>query len=204
MPFEASVDLAATGRDFTLVINPMPTQVGQRQAIVTIASSDALQEAATVSVASMSRDAQGKPSFDTPLVEEETISLSQPWEKQFRLPIPNVRNRDAYNLRIGTLGEPVLSASCLTVSGIPIPTTGIKLGEKSGVVFAEKVVPDSLADKANIQSGDVLSAIRGKTPSNVYEAMEMLADMPFNEASEITIQRGDSKKTVRMTPTFGK
>lgn len=204
VPFEASVDLSAIGSDFTLVINATPAQIGQRHATVNIASADALQKSARVSVGSISRDAQGKPSFDAPLVEEETISLSQPWEKQFRLPIPNIRNRDAYNLRIGALGESVLCAYCLTVSGIPVPTTGIRLGEKSGVVFAENVAPNSLAEKANIQSGDVICEIRGKTPSSAQEALELIADMPFNEASEVTIQRGDSKKTVQITPTFGK
>jgi hypothetical protein len=34
--------------------------------------------------------------------------------------------------------------------------------------------------------------------------VEALGDLPFNELSEIMIQRGDSKKTIRVTPTFDK
>lgn len=204
VPFEVSIDLAAAGKDFMFQINPMPTQIGQRQALVNIKSDDALKNQAKVSVGSMTRDAQGKPTFDAPLMEEETISLGKPWEKQFRLPVPNVRNRDAYSLRLGALGDSPLSASSLTVTGVPLPALGIKLGEKNGVVFAENVVPESLAQQATLEAGDVLVAVRGKTPSSVNEAMELLADMPFNEVSEITIQRGESRKKVRVTPRFGK
>lgn len=204
VPFEVSIDLAASGKDFVFQINPMPTQLGQRQAIVSIKSDDALTAAAKVTVASMTRDAQGKPSFDAPLVDEETISLEKPWDRHFRLPVPNVRSRDVYNLRLGVIGESAVSASSLIVSGIPVPALGIKLGERGGVVFAEAVVPKSLADRADLQAGDVVSDIRGKTPSNVEEAMAMLADMPFNEASDITVQRGDTKKKISITPTFGK
>ncbi len=203
VPFEVSIDLAAAGKDFMFQINPMPTQIGQRQALVNIKSDDGLKNQAKVSVGSMTRDAQGKPTFDAPLMEEETISLGKPWEKQFRLPVPNVRSRDAYSLRLGALGESPLSASSLAVSGVPLPALGIKLGEKNGVVFAENVMPESLAKKATLEAGDVLVAVRGKTPTSVNEAMELLADMPFNEVSEITIQRGESRKKVRVTPRFG-
>lgn len=204
VPFEVSIDLAASGKDFMFQINPMPTQLGQRQAIVNIKSDDALRSMATVSVANMTRDAQGKPTFDAPLLEEQRISFEKPWEKKFRLPVPNIRSRDAYNLRLGVIGDSGVSASSLTVSGIPLPLLGMKLGEKDGVVFAETIQPNSLAEKAALQSGDVLVEVRGKTPTSGNEAVEMLADMPFNEASEITIQRGDRRKTVRITPTFGK
>lgn len=204
VPFEVSVDLAAAGKDFMFLIEPRPMQIGQRQAIVNIKSDDALKTQAKVGVGSMTRDAQGKPTFDAPLLEEETISLGKPWEKKFRLPVPNVRSRDAYSLRLGALGDSPLSALSLTVSGVPLPALGMKLGEKNGVVFAENVMPNSLAEQATLEAGDVLVAVRGKTPSSVNEAMELLADMPFNEASEITIQRGESRKKVRVTPRFEK
>jgi hypothetical protein len=54
-----------------------------------------------------------------------------------------------------------------------------------------------------MQSGDVLSEIRGRTPSGTDEALEMISDLPFNEPSKITIQRGDATKTLSITPTFG-
>jgi hypothetical protein len=204
VPFEVSIELAATGKDFLFQINPMPTQLGQRQAIVNIKSDDALKSEAKVAVASMTRDAQGKPTFDPPLLEEETISLTKPWEKRFRLPVPNVRSRDAYTLRLGLIGESDVISSSLTLAGFPVPSLGIKLGEKSGVVFAENIVPNSLSDKAGFKAGDVVLSVGDKKPTTANEMMDLIADMPFNEPSKITIQRGDATKTLSITPTFGK
>ncbi len=204
VPFEVSIELAATGKDFLFQINPMPTQLGQRQAIVNIKSDDALKSEAKVAVASMTRDAQGKPTFDPPLLEEETISLTKPWEKRFRLPVPNVRSRDAYTLRLGLIGESDVISSSLTLAGFPVPSLGIKLGEKSGVVFAANIVPNSLSDKAGFQAGDVVLSVGDKKPTTANEMMDLIADMPFNEPTKITIQRGDATKTLSITPTFGK
>ena len=202
VPFEVACDLSVTGNKFLFQIQPLPTLLGHPQALVNIKSADAFANKVTVDVASMSRDAQGKPTFEPPLMKEETISLDEPWEKRFRLTVPNVRSRDAYVLRMGTLGESAVEIGSLMVRGIPLPSVGINLGAKDGVVFAQSVFPGSLAEKTGVVSGDVISAIRGKVATTVNEAAEALGDLPFNEPSEITIQRGDSKKTIRVTPTF--
>lgn len=202
VPFEVTLDLSVTGNKFLFQIQPLPTLLGQRQALVNIKSGDAFANKVTVDVASMTRDAQGKPAPEPPLLKEETISLDEPWEKRFRLPVPNVRSRDAYVLRMGTLGESAVEVRSLMVRGVPLPSVGIKLGETNGVVFAESVVPQSLADEAGVEVGDAISAIQGKPVSSVNEAVERLSDLPFGETSEITIQRGDDKKTIRVKPTF--
>jgi S1-C subfamily serine protease len=197
-------DLEASGNNFEFQINPMPTKLGQRQAIVSIKSGDAFKQEATVRVGNMTRDAQGKPAFDPPLIEDEKISLKDPWEKSFRIPVPNVRNRDAYILRLGSLGDSAVVVSRLRVSGTPLPSVGLSLAEKDGVVYADKVMPKSLADKARFQVGDVIAAIAEKEPKSVNEAMDLLGDLPLDEASEITVKRGDEKRTFTVTPTFGK
>jgi hypothetical protein len=202
VPFEVTLDLSVTGNKFLFQIQPLPTLLGQRQALVNIKSGDAFANKVTVDVASMTRDAQGKPAPEPPLLKEETISLDEPWEKRFRLPVPNVRSRDAYVLRMGTLGESAVEVRSLMVRGVPLPSVGIKLGETNGVVFAESVVPQSLADEAGVEVGDAISAIQGKPVSSVNEAVERLSDLPFGETSEITLQRGDDKKTIRVKPTF--
>lgn len=202
VPFEVTLDLSVTGNRFLFQIQPLPMPPGQRQALVNVKSGDAFANKVTVGVASMTFNAQGKVAPEPPLLKEEAISLDEPWEKRFRLPVPNVRSRDAYVLRMGTLGESAVEVGSLMVRGVPLPSVGIKLGEKNGVVFAESVVPKSLAEEAGVEVGDVLVAVRGKTPTSGNEAVELLADMPFDEASEITIQRGDNKKTIRVKPTF--
>jgi len=203
-PFVVEADLEASGNNFEFQINPMPTKLGQRQAIVSIKSGDAFKQEATVRVGSMTRDAQGKPAFDPPLIEDEKISLKDPWEESFRLPIPNVRNRDSYILRLGSLGDSAVVVSRLRVSGTPLPSIGLSLAEKDGLVYADKVMPKSLADKARFQVGDVIAAIVEKEPKSVNEAMDLLGDLPLDEASEITVKRGDEKRTFTVTPTFGK
>jgi hypothetical protein len=204
VPFEVSVDLAATGNRFLFFIQYLPTQSGQRHPVVTVKSGDAFADKVTVEMACIVRDAQGAPSAEAPLVEETSFSLEEPWEKRFRLPVPNVRSRDAYVVRLGAKGESAVEMDSLTLTGLPLPSVGIKLGEKNGVVFAESVVSKSLAERAGIESGDVISAIRGKPATSGNEAVELLSNLPFGESSEITIQRGDSKKTIRVTPTFDK
>lgn len=202
VPFKVTLDLSVTGNKFLFQIQPLPTLLGQRQALVNIKSGDAFANKVTVDVASMTRDAQGKPTFEPPLMKEETISLDEPWEKRFRLPVPNVRSRDAYVLRMGSLGESAVEVGSLMVSGVPLPSIGVTLGEKDGIVFAAGVVPKSLAEEAGVEVGDAVNAIQGKPVSSVNEAVERLSDLPLGETSEITIQRGDDKKTIRVKPTF--
>jgi len=204
VPFVVEADLEASGNDFEFQINPMPTKLSQRQAMVSIKSGDAFKHEATVRVSSMTRDAQGKPAFDPHLIEEEKISLKDPWEKSFRLPVPNVRNRDAYTLRLGSLGDSAVVLSRLRVSGTPLPSIGLSLAEKDGVIYADKVLPKSLADKAGFQVGDVIAAIGETEPKSRDEALDLMGDLPLDESVQITVKRGDNKKVFKVTPSFGK
>jgi len=205
VPLQVSLDLVITGRRYMFQLNPMPAgQQGLKQAVISISSNDAPSGETTVEVASMSRDLGGKAIFEQPIVKRQVIRLDEPWEKSFRLPVPNVRSKDIYMLGLGTVGESVLGVASLTLSGIPAPSLGMRLGEKSGMIFVEAVTPGSLAERTGIKAGDVLLSIREKHPANMTEAVDLLADMPLNERSEMSFQRANTKRTFVLTPTFGK
>jgi S1-C subfamily serine protease len=66
------------------------------------------------------------------------------------------------------------------------------------MIFARNIVPHSLAEKAGLQSGDVISAINGKRPQTRTEAVDMLSRLPIGEEAVFTIQRADKTQELRV------
>ncbi|NLS97493.1 MAG: PDZ domain-containing protein [Planctomycetaceae bacterium] len=137
---------------------------------------------------------EGQKQTVTDLCDEMTVSLKQPYEQQFRLPLPNARITDAFlvHLHIGVkVDVPPTTVSRLEVRGRVAPMLGVGLDEKQGVVFVKTVFPNGLGQQAGIQQGDVILAINAKQPTTLVEAMNLLSLLPIGEKAVINIQRGD-------------
>jgi hypothetical protein len=143
---------------------------------------------------------EGQKQTVTDLCDEMTVSLKQPYEQQFRLPLPNARITDAFLVSLTTAGKvdiPPTTVSRLEVRGRVAPMLGVGLDEKQGVVFVKTVFPNGLGQQAGIQQGDVILAINAKQPTTLVEAMNLLSLLPIGEKAVFSIQRGD--KTMELS-----
>jgi hypothetical protein len=135
----------------------------------------------------------------TTLCHANGITLKDPIEKKFRLPVPNVKATDSAMLELiqGDGDEPT-TLSRLEVRGRLAPMFGLEMAEKQGMVFVKNVVPNGLAEKAGFQVGDVLSAINGKKPQTMQEAMGMLSGLPIGDKVVFTVPRGEKTEELRV------
>jgi len=120
------------------------------------------------------------------------VTLDQPFEKQFRLPVPNAKISEPMCLKIARLwGDKTTKVSRLEVRGQLAPTFGLEMAERQGMIFVKGFVPNSLAEKARFQIGDVVTAINGKKPQTMQEADDMLSRVPIGDKVVFTVQRGE-------------
>ena len=135
----------------------------------------------------------------TTLFQVKNVTLEDPFEKRFRLPLPNVKVTAAATPSvIQGDGNGPTTVSRLEVRGLIAPMFGIGLDEKAGVVFAKTVFPNGLAAKAGFQIGDVILAINGKKPQTRNEAVDMFSRLPIGEEVTFTIQRADKTEELRI------
>jgi hypothetical protein len=128
----------------------------------------------------------------TELFKERVVTLDQPLEKRFRLPLPNAKITDAFLVELATaLGKKPTTVARLELQGPLSPMFGFSLAERDSLVFANKVSPNGLAEKAGFQPGDVLQEINGNRPQSLKDAMAMLARLPIGEKVVFTIGRGN-------------
>ena len=66
------------------------------------------------------------------------------------------------------------------------------------MVFAGKVFPNGLAEKAGFQVGDIVSAINGKKPQTVQEAVDLLSRLPIGDEVVFTVRRGEKTEELRV------
>jgi len=95
-------------------------------------------------------------------------------------------------------GDKTTKVSRLEVRGRLSPMIGLSLAEKQGMVFAGGFVPNSLAEKAGFQIGDILSAINGKKPQTMLEAVDLLSRLPIGEEVVFTVRRGEDTEEIRV------
>ena len=127
------------------------------------------------------------------------VTLEQPFEKQFRLPLPNVKMNEPFTFDLSkAMGREPTTISRLEVRGRLAPMFRMEVDERSGTVFAKNVSPNGLAEKAGFQIGDVISAINGKRPQTRTEAVDMLGHLSIGEEAVFTIQRADKTQELRV------
>jgi hypothetical protein len=135
----------------------------------------------------------------TTLSDVKGVALDQPFEKQFRLPLPNVKINESFVFDVSrATGKEPTTISRLEIRGRIAPMFGMEVDERSGTAFAKKVFPNGLAEKAGFQTGDVISAINGKKPQTRTEAIDMLSRLPIGEEAVFTIQRADKTRELRV------
>ena len=71
---------------------------------------------------------------------------------------------------------------------------GLALTGKQGVIVAQSVAPNSLAEKAGFQPGDVLTAINGKRFQSAVEAVDTLSRLPVGEEAKFSILRAKKRR----------
>ena len=135
----------------------------------------------------------------TTLCETKDIELDHSFEKAFRLPLPNAKFTKPLTLVLSNgMRDRPTTISRLEVRGRLAPMFGLVMQEKQGVLFAGKIIANSLAEKAGFQIGDVISAINGKKPQTRTEAVDMLGHLPIGEEAVFTIQRADKTQELRV------
>ncbi|PSJ40153.1 outer membrane-stress sensor serine endopeptidase DegS [Zobellella taiwanensis] len=86
----------------------------------------------------------------------------------------------------------------LGISGADIPPVMaqlLNLGERSGI-YVDSVSPGSPADKAGIESGDVLLEMDGKPIANARHAMDMVAETRPGNGLAVTLLRAGNTLTL--------
>lgn len=138
------------------------------------------------------------------LCEKTGVNLEQACEQTFRMPVPNIRIKSTSLVGLscimagnGQSAGKATTLSRLEMRGRVAPMLGIGLQDRQGVIFAGSVVPNSVAQRAGIQQGDVILSINGKQPAKVADAMELIGLLQIGEKSVIKIQRAD--KTLELS-----
>jgi len=70
---------------------------------------------------------------------------------------------------------------------------------KSGGVFVEKVIPDSPAEKAGLQEGDLIMSFNSRKTRTLREFLTDLAGAQADENVRMCIMRDDYRKTIYVT-----
>jgi S1-C subfamily serine protease len=79
-----------------------------------------------------------------------------------------------------------------------IPNYGIGWNEKANVVFAAKILPKGLADRAGMKVGDILVNVKGDKPRSVERAVELMSKVNYGEECNLVLRRGKDQIAVKM------
>ena len=80
---------------------------------------------------------------------------------------------------------------------------GVELADKEGMIMVAKVLAASPAAAGGLQTGDRLQEINGKEVKTSADAQRLTARVLAGQLLRITIQRGESKQTLRITAGEG-
>ncbi len=138
------------------------------------------------------------------LFSTKVAVLDEPFEKDFRLPVPNAKISGSCGLGLEVRpGVKPTRISRLELQGRICPKFGLGLEQdQKQVVFVKRVVEKSLAEKAGFQSGDIIVAINGKRPKSSLEALDMLGRLQIGEEVVFTIARAEKTQEIRVTAEF--
>ncbi len=140
----------------------------------------------------------GKPHAIT-LHRKKDVTLREAFEMPFSLPVPKTKINKAFQIGLyKATGNSPTTVARLVVEGRLALIFGLSLTGKGGVVVANSIAPNSLAEKAGFQTGDVLMEINGKQFQSAIEAVDMLSRLPIGEAAKITIRRGTKTQKLQV------
>jgi S1-C subfamily serine protease len=79
------------------------------------------------------------------------------------------------------------------------PYLGVRLGEQDGTLVIDEVMPDTAADAAGFEAGDVIVKIGEHSIASREDLSEALGDHGPGDTVAIAIERDGSAKTVETT-----
>ena len=79
------------------------------------------------------------------------------------------------------------------------PSLGASLRDQDGRVVVSMVMPDSLAQRVGLESGDVVTSLDGRPVADVTDLRIRLALKSWGDSAELLVQRGESELTVTVT-----
>lgn len=145
------------------------------------------------------RQGTGEQAKTTALVENATLGTEDNGKHEFRLPVPNAPQPNLlFWFRLGVRGDSPMMLENLTVAAHIVPTFGIGFGERGNTVFAERVLPNSLAERAGLKPGDVVTGINGNSPRSKQQAVSTMGEVEFGETVTLAIQRSGRRQTIRI------
>ena len=135
----------------------------------------------------------------TTLCETKDIELDHAFEKAFRLPLPNAKFTEPFTLVLSNvMRDRPTTISRLEVRGRLAPMFGMAFGSEAGNGLRTQHFSKKHCGKAGLQVGDVISAINGKRPHTVAEAVDMLGHISIGDEVVFTIQRADKPQELRV------
>ena len=137
-------------------------------------------------------------SVPTDLFSTALTTLDVPYERKFRLPIPSIKIENALMVELMGNDQPTTVAR-LETRGQLVPMLGIQLADRGQAVYAGKVFPGGLAERAGIKMGDVIKSINGASPATKEDAVKMLELLNFGEEVRLLIQRAERTEELRFT-----
>lgn len=194
LPVRLALGVKEFGRN-TLVIQ-LRNSATNEQLVLNLVPKDG-QDSFTLS--SSWRQGAGEQAKATTLLEDATLGTADNGKHEFRLPVPDAPQPNLlFWFRLGVRGDSPMTLESLTVAAHIVPTFGIGFGERGNTVFAERVLPNSLAERAGLKPGDVVTGINGKPPRSKQQAVSMMGDVEFGETVTLAIQRGGRRQTIRI------
>ncbi len=79
------------------------------------------------------------------------------------------------------------------------PSLGASLRDSDGRVVVSRVAPGSVAERAGLESGDVVTGIDGRPVADVTDLRIRLAAKGWGDGAELEVRRGESELTVTLT-----
>jgi hypothetical protein len=141
----------------------------------------------------------GDKPHSTTLRKKKDVTLREPFEMSFSLPVPKAKISKAFQLGLyKAAGNGPATVARLEVQGRVALIFGLALTGKQGVIVAQSVAPNSLAAKAGFQPGDVLTAINGKRFQSAVEAVDILSRLPVGEEAKFSILRAKKSQELRV------
>jgi hypothetical protein len=195
LPFKIQCDVADLGGGFAIRLGDPTRKLGILQCSLASTASDGPFEAATQW---LEIGTGGKPRTST-LHRKKDVTLNEPFEMPFQLPLPKTKINKAFQLELcKESGKSPTKVARLEVQGQIALIFGLALTGKQGVIVAQSIAPNSLAEKAGFQTSDVLTAINGKRFQSAVEAVDTLSRLPVGEEAKFTILRAKQKQELRV------
>lgn len=121
----------------------------------------------------------------------------------FAIPVETVQKIADELYTFGEAQHPYLGIQMITINTNTIPSikaeTGLDLTGETGVIIIE-VIPNSPADQAGLERGDILKTVGGKPIATATEVQEEVEESRIGEELAVDIKRDGIIKTITVTP----